>query len=189
MKKVLILSAALLSALAAAAASAADGEKHFGYGNGNGHGNGQSYGNGHGYGHGHNNGYRPAYVAPAPVRGYYAPNRGYWHGGRWIAPVVVGGLVAAAVGGAYAYNNYYYPAPTPVYGYNNYVAPSYYAPSAVSYAAPARTGFDYADANGDGYISFEEAAVYPHWQRNFGNMDRNRDGYLSRDEVAGWRYR
>ena len=66
---------------------------------------------------------------------------------------------------------------------------AYYAPAAVSYATPARTGFDYADANGDGYISYEEAAAYPHWQRNFGNIDRNRDGYLSRDEVAGWRYR
>jgi 4-amino-4-deoxy-L-arabinose transferase-like glycosyltransferase len=172
MKKVLILGAALVSALAAAVsttASAADGNKHFG--------------NGHGYG----NGYRPAYVAPAHGRGYYAPARGYWSGGRWIAPVVVGGLIAAAVGGAYAYNNYDYPAP--VYVAPGYAAPSYYAPAAVTYAAPARTGFDYADANGDGYISFEEAAVYPHWQRNFGNMDRNRDGYLTRDEVAGWRYR
>ncbi len=172
MKKILILGAALVSALAAAAsstASAADGNKHFGYG------------------HGYNNGYRPAYSAPGPVRGYYAPSRGYWHGGRWIAPVVVGGLIAAAVGGAYAYNHYDYPAP--VYVAPGYAAPSYYAPATVTYAAPARTGFDYADANGDGYISFEEAAVYPHWQRNFGNMDRNRDGYLSRDEVAGWRYR
>jgi Ca2+-binding EF-hand superfamily protein len=69
------------------------------------------------------------------------------------------------------------------------VAPTYYAPPVVTYAAPARTGFDYADANGDGYVSFDEAAVYPHWQRNFGNMDRNRDGYLTRDEVNGWRYR
>jgi EF hand len=170
MKKVLILGAALVSAIAAATAGAADDGKHFGYGNAYGHGNG----------------YRPAYIAPAPVRGYYAPSRGYWHGGRWIAPVVVGGLVAAAIGGAYAYNNYY---PAPVYVEPGYVAPSYYAPAAVTYAAPARTGFDYADANGDGYISFEEAAVYPHWQRNFGNIDRNRDGYLSRDEVAGWRYR
>jgi hypothetical protein len=162
MKKVLILGAALLSALAASTAGAAEPAKHFGYG------------------HGH--GYRPAYVAPAPVRGYYAPNRGYWHGGRWIAPVVVGGLVAAAVGGTYAYNSYNYAPPV-------YAAPSYYTPAGVNYAAPARTGFDYADANGDGYVSFDEAAVYPHWQRNFGNMDRNRDGYLSRDEVAGWRYR
>jgi hypothetical protein len=166
MKKVLILGAALVSALAAVTASAAEPAKHFGYG------------------HGHGHGYRPAYVAPAPVRGYYAPNRGYWHGGRWIAPVVVGGLVAAAVGGTYAYNSYNY-AP-PVYASPS---PSYYAPAAVTYAVPARTGFDYADANGDGYVSFDEAAVYPHWQRNFGNMDRNRDGYLSRDEVAGWRYR
>lgn len=174
MKKVLILGAALISTLAAATAGAADNGKHYGYGHG-----------GHGYGHG--NGHRPAYYAPAPGHGYYASHRGYWHGGRWIAPVVIGGVVGAAVGSAYAYNNYYYPAPA--YGYNNYVAPSYYAPATVTYAAPARTGFDYADANGDGYISYEEAAAYPHWQRNFGNIDRNRDGYLSRDEVAGWRYR
>ena len=166
MKKTLILGAAIISAIAATTASAADGAKHFGYGPG------------HGY-------YRPAYVAPAPVRPYYAPGyrAGYWHGGRWIAPVAI----AAAVGGlAIAGSSYYYNQPT-------YVAPSYYAPAAVSYgvnyAAPVADGFSYADVNGDGYISYEEAAVYPHWQRNFGRIDRNRDGYLTRDEVAGWRYR
>ena len=186
MNKFLSLGAAVIAALAATTGSVAhaDGAKHYGYG--------------HNYG----NGYRPGYVAYAPGRGHYAPAHGYWHGGRWIAPVVVGGLVAAAVGSVYGYNNYV--APTyyaPAYGYNNYnsynnyngydgyAAPSYYAPAAVSYATPTRTGFDYADANGDGYISYEEAAAYPHWQRNFGNIDRNRDGYLSRDEVAGWRYR
>ena len=172
MKKVLILGAALVTALAAASAGAADTDKHFGRGNGYG------YGNGHGYGN-----HRPVYVAPR--HNHYAPARGYWHGGRWIAPVVVGGIVAAAVGGTYAYNHYdgyNYPAPS-------YVAPSYYAPAAVTYVAPVSTGFDYADANRDGFVSFDEAAVYPHWQRNFGNMDRNRDGYLTRDEVAGWRYR
>lgn len=181
MNKVISLGAAVIAALAATTASVANAD------------NGKHYGYGHGYG----NGYRPAYVAPGPVRGYYAPARGYWHGGRWIAPVVVGGLVAAALGSAYyystpnyGYNNYVAPSYyAPAYGYNNYAAPSYYAPAAVSYAAPARTGFDYADANGDGYISYEEAAVYPHWQRNFGLIDRNRDGYLSRDEVAGWRFR
>lgn len=183
MNKVISLGAAVIAALAATTSGIASAEnsKHYGYGNGN------------GYGHG----YRPAYVAPAPVRGHHGAARGYWHGGRWIAPVVIGGLVAAAVGSSYyystpgyGYNNYVAPSYyAPTYGYNNYVAPSYYAPAAVSYAAPARTGFDYADANGDGYISYEEAAVYPHWQRNFGNIDRNRDGYLTRDEVAGWRYR
>jgi hypothetical protein len=61
-------------------------------------------------------------------------------------------------------------------------------PATVNYVAPVRTGFDYADANGDGYVSFDEAAVYPHWQRNFGFMDRDHNGYLTRDEVAGWRY-
>ena len=185
MNKVFSLGAAVIAALAATTGSVAhaDGSKHYGYG----------------YGYDYGNGYRPAYAAQAPGRGHYAPARGYWHGGRWIAPLVVGGLVAAAVGSAYGYNNYV--APTyyaPTYGYNNYnnyngydgySAQSYYAPATVSYAAPARSGFDYADANGDGYVSYEEAAAYPHWQRNFGNIDRNRDGYLSRDEVAGWRYR
>ena len=157
---------------------------------GNGHGNGHGYGNGHGNGHayGHGN-YRPGYAAPA--RNYYAPARGYWRGGRWVAPVVVGGIVAAAVGSAYAYSTpgYAYDGYSGYSGYNKYVAPSYYTPAAVTYAAPVNDGFEYADANRDGYVSFDEAAVNPHWQRNFGNIDRNRDGYLSRDEVAGWRYR
>jgi hypothetical protein len=171
MNKVVSLGTAVISALAAATAGVAhaDGGKHFGYGQG------------HGY-------YRPAYVAPAPVRPYYAPNRGYWHGGRWVAPVVIG----AAIGGialAVTAPSYSYAAPT-------YYAPSYYAPAGVTYAAPtvtyaapAATGFDYADANGDGFVSYEEAAVYPHWQRNFGRIDRNRDGFLSSDEVVGWRLR
>ena len=172
MKKILILGAAIISAsaaLASTASSAAEGAKHFGYGNGY---------------------YRPAYVAPAPHHGHgyghgYGNGHGggYWHGNRWIAPVAI----AAAIGGiAIAGSSYYYNQPT-------YAAPSYYAPAAVSYgvnyAAPVADGFSYADVNGDGYVSYEEAAVYPHWQRNFGRMDRNRDGYLTRDEVAGWRYR
>lgn len=179
MNKVLTLGVAIISALAAATATtanAAEGEKHFGYGRGH----NPVVAHGPAVGHGF---YRPTYIVPAPGRPYYAPARGYWHGGRWIAPVVVGGLVAAAIGSSY------YAAPAYGYnGYNGYVAPSYYAPAAVSYAAPVRTGFDYADANGDGYVSFDEAAVYPHWQRNFGLMDRNRDGYLSREEVHGWRF-
>ena len=172
MKKIVVLGVAIISAIVTTTSSAADGAKHFGYGHGNGY-------------------YRPAYVAQGPVRPYYAPGYryggggygGYWHGGRWIAPVAI----AAAIGGiAIAGSSYYYNLPT-------YVAPSYYAPAAVSYgvnyAAPVADGFSYADVNGDGYVSYEEAAVYPHWQRNFGRMDRNRDGYLTRDEVAGWRYR
>lgn len=177
MNKVLTLGAALIAALSAATAGAADNGKHFG----NGHGNGHAYGHGNGHGHGH---HRPVYRAPSYGHNYYAPTRGYWHGGRWIAPVVVGGIVAAAVGSAYGYGY-----STPDYGHNSYVAPSYYAPATVTYAAPVSSGFEYADANRDGYVSFDEAAVYPHWQRNFGNMDRNRDGYLTRDEVSGWRYR
>lgn len=164
MNKVVSLGVAVISALAAATAGVAnaDGGKHFGYGQG------------HGY-------YRTGYVAPGPYRPYYAPARGYWHGGRWIAPVVIG----AAIGGialAATAPSYGYVAPT-------YYAPSYYAPASVSYAAPAATGFEYADANGDGFVSYEEAAVHPHWQRNFGRMDRNRDGFLSPDEVVGWRLR
>jgi hypothetical protein len=181
MNKVLTLGVAVLSALAAATtANAAAGEKHFGAGRANHAARPHVSGHGNGF-------HRPVYVAPAPFRSHYgparphyAPTRGYWHGGRWIAPVVVGGLVAAAIGSSY------YAAP--VYGYSGYAAPSYYAPAAVSYAAPVSTGFEYADANRDGYVSFDEAAVYPHWQRNFGLMDRNRDGYLSHEEVHGWRF-
>lgn len=175
MKKILILGVAIISAIAATTSSAAEGGKHFSYVHGYGHGNGY---------------YRPAYVASAPVRPYYGHGYrgGYWHGGRWIAPVAI----AAAIGGlSIAGSSYYYNQSTyvePAYG-----APSYYTPAAVSYgvnyAAPVADGFSYADVNGDGYISYEEAAAYPHWQRNFGRMDRNRDGYLTRDEVAGWRYR
>ena len=102
MKKILILGVAILSAIAATTSSAAEGGKHLGFG--------------HGYGHGNGN-YRPAYVGHAPVRPYYAPGyrAGYWHGGRWIAPVAI----AAAVGGlAIAGSSYYYNQPT-------YVAPSY----------------------------------------------------------------
>lgn len=147
------------------------------------------------HGDGYVRSYPPAYVAPAHGHGHHG--HGYWRGGRWIAPFVAGGVVAAAVGTSYYYS-------TPNYGYNNYAAPSYYAPNdgdayyaapayyppaAANYAAPARTDFDYADANGDGYISYDEAAVYPHWQRNFLQIDRNGDGYLSRDELASWRYR
>ena len=185
MKKILILGAAIISAIAATSASAADDAKHFRYGHGNGY-------------------YRPAYVAPAPHHGHgyghgygNGHGSGYWHGNRWIAPVAI----AAAIGGiAIAGSSYYYHQPsyvapsyyaptTTYYDQPTYVAPSYYAPARVTYAAPVADGFSYADVNGDGYVSYEEAAVYPHWQRNFGRMDRNRDGYLSRDEVAGWRYR
>ena len=159
MKKMISLGVALASAFTAAAASTAavagDGNKHFGY-------------------HGH--GYRPVYVAPAPVvRPYYGYGYGhnyrpgYWRNGRWIAPVVIG----AAVGGIAI-------AAT---------APHYYAPPVTTYVAPvAVSGFAAADYNGDGYISYDEAARYPHWQRNFGFIDRNHDGYLTPDEVAGWRY-
>ena len=182
MNKVLTLGAVLVSALAtglSTPAAAADSDKHLG--------------RGHGYGHGHAS-QRPLYVAPGAVRNHYAPTRGYWHGGRWIAPVVVGGIIAAAVGANYAhaapaygygsYNNYNH-----YNDYNSYTAPSYHAPVAVTYVAPVRTGFDHADSNRDGYVSYDEAVAHPHWQRNFGFIDRNRDGYLSRDEVNGWRYR
>ena len=162
MKKILILSAAILSALTVATAGAAETPKHY---------RGGYYGNGGGY------------VAPS------RQNRGgYWHGNRWIAPVAIAAAIGglAIAGGSYYYNQPSYVAPV-------YVEPSYYGPSEVSYgvnyAAPVVDGFANADTNGDGYVSFDEAAMYPHWQRNFGNIDRNRDGYLSRDEVSGWRYR
>jgi hypothetical protein len=171
MKKIVsvtTLGAALISVFAATAASA-DGAKHFGHGPAV---------------------YRPAYVAPAPVRyvGHHH-SRGYWHNGRWIAPVVIGG-VALAAASSYYYNTayvapttYYAPAPVAV----SYAAPYYASPSSVNYAAPAPDAFAVADTNGDGVLSYQEATVYPHWQRNFGTIDRNRDGFLTRDEVGGWR--
>ena len=196
MNKVLTLSVAIVSALAAATAGAVDDSKHLRGGHVYGHQGYQGY---QGYqGHQGNHGaHRPSYVAPTRHYNHFnnhnhyrhGSHGGYWQGNRWIAPVLIGGLVAAAVGGTYAYNNYGYNYPASDYAAPSYVAPSYYAPATITYAAPARAGFDYADANVDGYVSFDEAAAYPHWQRNFGLMDRNRDGYLSRDEVNGWRYR
>lgn len=172
MNKALTLGAAILAALTASVASADNG-KHLGRG----------YVNAH---------YRPAYVAPvpvrnhyyapAPVRSYYAPARGYWRNGRWIAPVVVGAAISG-IAIAAAAPSYGYVAPT------YYAPPVYAAPVSVSYAAPSPAGFDYADVSGDGFITYEEAAVHPHWQRNFSLIDRNHDGYLSRDEVIGWRLR
>ncbi|HPV25056.1 MAG TPA: hypothetical protein PLJ65_12840, partial [Casimicrobium sp.] len=78
---------------------------------------------------------------------------------------------------------YYAPAPVAV----SYAAPYYDSPSAVNYAAPAPDVYASADTNGDGVLSYQEATVYPHWQRNFGTIDGNRDGYLTREEVGGWR--
>jgi len=160
MNKMIPLGAALISVITAAAASTAAVAA-----------DGPKH-----YGYGH---YRGGYVAPAPVvrpyhGGGYRP--GYWRNGRWIAPVVVG----AAIGGlAIAASAPYYYSPPPV---------TYYAPPVATYVAPAAvSAFDAADYNRDGYVSFDEAARYPHWQRNFGFIDRNQDGYLSRDEVAGWR--
>lgn len=129
----------------------------------------------------------PRYIAPAPVR-YSHNHRGYWHNGRWIAPVIIGGVALAAAASYYdttyvAPTTYYAPAPVAV----SYTAPYYDSPSAVNYAAPAPDVYASADTNGDGVLSYQEATVYPHWQRNFGTIDRNRDGYLTRDEVGGWR--
>lgn len=166
--KLITLSALLLSAIAATAAHA-DSSKHFHRGP-----VAAPY-------------VRAAHAAPAPVyrHGYW--RSGYWSGGRWIAPV----FVAAALGGiAYAATAPVYAAPATV----TYV-PAAPAPVAFGYASPMSVvqtpvvadEFDAADANRDGVISYLEAAVYPHWQRNFGFIDRNRDGYLTRDEAAGWR--
>ncbi|MBL8311562.1 MAG: hypothetical protein JNL19_14160 [Burkholderiales bacterium] len=170
MKTKLIAVSAVLLATAATTAAQADGAKHF-Y-------RGPVVGPHH---------VRPAYVAPAPVyrHGHWRP--GYWSGGRWIAPV----FVAAAIGGlAYAATTPVYAAPATV----TYVPPApvpvaygYDSPMAVVQTPVAPDAFDYADANRDGVISYQEAVTYPHWQRNFGFIDRNRDGNLTRDEVTGWR--
>ena len=169
MKKIVsvtTLGAALISVFAATAATA-DEAKHFN--------------------RGHVVGHRPAVVTHAPVR-YSHNHRGYWHNGRWIAPVIIGGVALAAAASYYdttyvAPTTYYAPAPVAV----SYTAPYYDSPSAVNYAAPAADAYALADTNGDGVLSYQEATVYPHWQRNFGTIDRNRDGYLTRDEVGGWR--
>ena len=172
MNKLIALGAAVLAAVAGTAANA-DGGKHCYRGP-------VVVGGGH---------VRPAYVAPAHNyrpgygHGYWRP--GYWHSGRWIAPV----FVAAAIGGiAYAATTPVYAAPTVTY-----VAPpapvayGYASPMAVNVSPMAADGFDYADVNRDGFITYQEAAVHPHWQRNFGFIDRDHDGYLTREEVAGWR--
>ncbi|MCC7067265.1 MAG: hypothetical protein IT523_02295 [Burkholderiales bacterium] len=151
-----------------------------------------------GYGPGHRPGYRPGY-GPGYRPGYWRP--GYWSGGRWIAPVFVaatiGGIAYAATAPGYAIPTVdYVPAPVVSYG----VAPSagfgYASPMAVDMtpldgtdAADAMDAFDVADIDRTGCVTYEESAVYPHWQRNFGFIDRNHDGCLSRDEVAGWRTR
>ena len=166
--KLITLGAVLLSAIATTAAQA-DGGRHFYRGP-----VAAPY-------------VRSAYVAPAPAyrHGYW--RSGYWSGGRWIAPV----FVAAAIGGiAYAATTPVYAAPATV----NYV-PVAPAPAAYGYASPMAVvqtpvvadEFDAADVNRDGVISYQEASMYPHWQRNFGFIDRDHDGYLTREEVAGWR--
>jgi Ca2+-binding EF-hand superfamily protein len=39
------------------------------------------------------------------------------------------------------------------------------------------------DKNGDGQISREEAAAFPHLSKRFDKIDTNRDGNLSKDEL------
>lgn len=39
------------------------------------------------------------------------------------------------------------------------------------------------DKNGDGQISREEAAAFPHLSKRFDKIDTNRDGNLSKDEM------
>jgi hypothetical protein len=118
--------------------------------------------------------YAPRHVYHAPPR-YVNHHRGYWHNGRWIAPVVVGATVGALA----------IAASTPVYAAP---APSYYEPAPVSYYSAPVDRFSAADLNNDGYLSFYEARRYGNLHRNFAQIDWNGDGYLSRDEVNGWRY-
>jgi EF hand len=133
----------------------------------------------------------PVYRTPAPYyhgyqhrpyytnyghRGYNGHHRGYWHNGRWIAPVVVGAAVGALAIAATA----------PVYAAPVYHAPVYAEP--VSYYNAPVDRFSAADLNGDGYLSFYEARRHGNLHRNFGAIDWNGDGYLSRDEINAWRY-
>jgi Ca2+-binding EF-hand superfamily protein len=43
--------------------------------------------------------------------------------------------------------------------------------------------FTRMDKNGDGQISREEAAAFPHLSKRFDKIDTNRDGILSKDEM------
>jgi hypothetical protein len=49
-----------------------------------------------------------------------------------------------------------------------------------------RLDFSVLDADGDGRVSRQEAAVDRSLQSEFGNVDANRDGCLDREELAGW---
>lgn len=50
----------------------------------------------------------------------------------------------------------------------------------------ANERFDKADANKDGFIAKEEAAVsLPHFAENFEKYDKNKDGKLSWEEFVG----
>ncbi|UWX04744.1 EF-hand domain-containing protein [Pseudoxanthomonas sp. NC8] len=49
-----------------------------------------------------------------------------------------------------------------------------------------RLDFAVLDADGDGYVSRQEAALDRSLQSMFGKVDANADGHLDREELAGW---
>jgi Ca2+-binding EF-hand superfamily protein len=49
---------------------------------------------------------------------------------------------------------------------------------------PVTRSFDSLDANGDGMVSRDEAALTPGLEDSFDQLDANADGVLSRDEIG-----
>lgn len=60
-------------------------------------------------------------------------------------------------------------------------------PPASDAAAPAPRPFEELDANGDGNIGKDEAAVDPALTQAFGTLDQNADGKLAPAEYAAYR--
>lgn len=61
------------------------------------------------------------------------------------------------------------------------------APPASDPAMPVPPSFEELDANGDGAISKDEAAVDPALTQVFGTLDQDADGKLSESEYSAYR--
>jgi len=127
-------------------------------------------------------------AAPARHHGHHGPHglhlarhphaahrhsHGYWHHGRWVAPVALGATLGAV---AISASTPTYVAPAPIY-----------SGETVNYYSPGDR-FSWADVNNDGYLSYYESRRYGNLHRNFAQIDWNGDGYLSRNEVEHWRH-